>query len=438
MSAGTNSRVGRTIRMVNVQGNTPDVSWKVQPGEDWIPFGRRNLFPEFVVGLLHNFQPALSAVDTMSLYLAGDGVEFLDAAGKPIQEAADAFAELTQLQGQSYFLRSVYKDLVIMGHRTFEVAYDRTQRPAALYHIDATRIRCTPKNAETGIVEGFRFCSNWELQKGNKTDFPIINFDAWNAGITGPKDKQLSFRKLYVPQQDYYGLPWWIGALTDMEVGMGVPRFNRTQLETGFRPAFHIHVFTSKDDFDLRKLDEDIEMVFTGVDGKSYVVTHGPLNEGAPAITKLERGDHAGELDKMGDRAALIAYNAIGVPPILQGADVNAGMGGQGLAIEQTVTMFQRMKCVPYQAMVNEDLKAVITEMGVKGIAKVRSLQLSPFDQATDPVLNRQTYIARTTLNMDLMNNGLEPRKPGDPMGEMLLCDLLRGAGNLDPQAANA
>lgn len=443
MPEGTNSRIGKTrraLRVVNsTQGNTPHVATDPDPGAKWINFGRSNLFPEFVTGLVHNFQPILSGIDTMSLYLAGTGIDWLDASGKPIQAADDKWIELTGEAGPAYFMRSVFKDLVLMGARSFEVVYNGAQQPAALHHLDVTRLRCAPKDGTTGKVPAFHWCSNWELRKAQPKKYPALEIANWETLRTesGPKVKGVSYGKLYTPGQDYYGWPWWVAALTDIEVGARIPHFNRTQLDTGFRPAFHIHVFTDRDDVDLDQLDADVEAVWTGVDGKTYVVTHGTVAEGAPQLTKLERGDHAGELDKMGDRAELIAYKAVGVPPVLMGIDVNTGMSGKGLAIEQTVTMFQRMRCMPLQDTITADLVRIMQACGIPvRTAKIR--QLSPFDQAVDPVLQRQTYIARTTLNMDLVNNGLEPRPAGDPLGNMLLCDLLRGAGNLDPAVPNA
>lgn len=430
----------RVLKLVNSgQGNTPDIATQAAPGEKWVNLGRLNLFPEFVTALVHNYQPVLSAIDTMSLYLAGEGLEFLDAKGEPIQAAADKWAELMSVQGEGHFLRSVFKDLCLLGHRSWEVAYNGLQVPAALYHLDATRLRCSVKDETTGLVPSYWWSSNWELYGSTKkAQFKPVEMPAWGSTGNGPKVKQVSFARLYVPGQDYYGFPWWIGALTDMEVGARIGHFNRTQLDTGFRPAFHIHVFTDRDTVDLEQLDADVEAVWTGVDGKTYVVTHGTVAEGAPQLTKLERGDHAGELDKMGDRAELIAYKAVGVPPVLMGIDVNTGMSGKGLAIEQTLTMFERMQCWPRQSVVTDDAKRTLEECGIKGIAVARVKPVRPFDQATDPVLKRQTYIASTTVNEDRIANGKLPFAPGDKRGDMLLCDALKGAGNLDPAVPSA
>lgn len=442
----TNARIGATRRALRIvghkpnavalsQGNTPIVGDELKPGEKWVRFGRHNLFPEFVTALVHNYQPVLSAIDKMALYLAGEGVEFLDASDKPVEAAAVKWQELMQHEGEAQFLRSVFKDLVLIGHRSFEVAYDGTQQPSRLYHLDATRLRLGFKN-EQGVIERFYWSSNWE--KRTNTKFREVEMVNWAtvAEARVPKDKAVSYARLKVPGQDYYGWPWWIGALTDMEVGSRIAHFNRTQLDTGFRPAFHIHVFTDKDDVDLEQLDQDVEAVWSGVDGKTYVVTHGTTNEGAPQLTKLERGDHAGELDSMGDRAEMIAYKAVGIPPILMGAEVKTGLSGQDFAIEQSLQMFQRTVCIPYQYMVTDDAVKIMRLCGIQNVVKARIKQLRPFDNATDPVMQRQAYIASVTVGEHRLSMGMKPF--GDDRDNVLLCEALKGAGTLDTTAANA
>lgn len=464
---GTNARVGSTRRALRMarsvpsvgllpralgasqDGNMPQVLNKPSPGKDWIDFGRQNLFPQFVTGLVHNFQPLLSAVDAMSLYLAGRGVVFLDAQGQPVQAARDKWLELVAADGEAAFLRNVFKDLVILGGRSFEVVWDGTQMPSRVYHLDVTRLRCKPK--VNGVVEAYKWCSDWALLRSRASEVNIEEITSFDAIATasGPKKKAVSYRRMYTPGADYYGWPWWIGAITDMEVGARVPRFNVTQLDTGFRPAFHIHVFTDRDDVDLDQLDADIEAVWTGVDGKTYVVTHGTVAEGAPQLTKLERGDHAGELDKMGDRSELIAYKAVGIPPILMGIDVNTGLSGKGLAIEQTVTMFQRTRCEPLQDMVTADALRIVQLCGVKGVVSAKMQQLQPFEAAADQVLQRQAYIASVLVGEHrlatggklLTIDGKEPRPDMsnvDPRMNLTLSEALRGSGNLDPVVPNA
>ena len=117
------------------------------------------------------------------------------------------------------------------------------------------------------------------------------------------------------------------------------------------------------------------------------------------------------------------------------GVDINTGMSGKGLAIEETLSMFMTMKVAPKQKPIARTVKTILAACGID-VPYVGIKHRVPFEPSKDPVLQRQTYIARTTVDEDRIANNLEPRN--DEVGAMLICDALKGAGNLDPVIPNA
>lgn len=59
--------------------------------------------------------------------------------------------------------------------------------------------------------------------------------------------------------------------------------------------------------------------------------------------------------------------------------------------------MFQRTVCMPQQHMVTLDAWKLVKMRGGTSV-KARIKQLRPIDDATDAVLQRQAYIASTTV----------------------------------------
>jgi hypothetical protein len=458
MSEGTNSRIGtsrKVMRVVNMStiGNAPVVNDKANPSEDFVRCGRQNLFREFLRGLADNVAPLNSVVNTMALYIAGRRLVFKDRNGEEIERATEVWNALHAEEGEAYFRRAVAKDLALLGDRAFELSINALGQPAALYHLDAMRLRIGKKDGK-GKINQFKWCSNWELTNKYSKDYPIQTLPAFNlkGEAFREKGKGVMFAKDYHQGQDYYGMPWYMSALTDAEVWARIPVFNRTQIDTGFRPAFHIHVFLNSDDQKIEEIDGYIEEVFTGPDGKTYAVTHGTTAEGAPQITKLERGDHAGELDKMGDRAEQVLYKSCGIPPILMGVEVNTGMSGKGLALDQSVTQFMRTQIQPRQWLITDDALRIIQLCGVSEAVSCEVEQLIPFDPATDPALQRQTYLRSRTINEDRLAGGLGkltidgvPEEDGgvpDPKGDKLLIEAGQQAqpeetDETDPQDRN-
>lgn len=440
----TNSRVGRQrrlIRVMNMVGNVPRIDPTANRNEEFVPCGQKNLFREFLRSLADNSPPLATAVRTLGLYVAGKRLVFKDKDGQEVQRAADVWNSLHVEDGEAHFRKATASDIALLGDRAWEVITTTGGQIAQLYHMDAMRVRLG-KRDENGRIKKMFFSSNWELRMRGNRDYKEVEIPAFGSEGMRAAKKGILFAKDYHQGQDYYGLPCYLSALTDAEVFARIAVFNRTQIDTGFRPAFHIHAITGKDAENVDELDEMIEEIFTGPDGKSYALTNGTRDE-APIITKLERGDHAGELDTMGDRAEQVVYKACGIPPILLGVDVNTGMSGKGLALDQSVAQFMRTRIQPMQYLITDDALRIVQMMGVMEAVSCEVEQLIPFDPATDPALTRQTYLRRTLVYEDRQAAGLPPittdgkepkedRSNWDPRNFLTLLEVGNNAAGLN------
>jgi hypothetical protein len=406
-------------------GNAPMIGVDTKSGEEWVRFGRNNLFPEFCCALVDNVPALSSCVETMAMFIAGNGLEFLDLKDEPIKEAYSKWEELCQDTDPEALLESTARDIAILNTMSWQGINSRLGL-ARLNHVDVARVRL--KKKEDGEVRGYFFSSNWAKQS-SANQYKAVPIPAW--GQTG--DTSLIYRKSYKNLRDYYGEPHWLAAMVDAEVLARIPVFNRTQLDTGFRPAVHAHLTTNRDDADTEQIDEDFEAVFTGADGKSYVLTIGAVGEDLK-ITKLERGDHAGELDKTRSFSNEQMYNMYGIPPILMGVDVNTGMSGKGLAITESLSLFQTTKVAPRQKHICAAAKMVLRACGIE-VPVVRIKPLVPFEPSKDQVLQRQAYMRRTTVNEDRIDNGKDPLPENDPRGNMLLIEAGSTPDQTDPDA---
>ena len=91
--------------------------------------------------------------------------------------------------------------------------------------------------------------------------------------------------------------------------------------------------------------------------------------------------------------------------------------------------MFMTMKVAPKQKPIARTAKIILAACGID-VPYVGIKHRVPFEPAKDPVLQRQTYIARTTVDEDRIANDLEPRN--DEKGGMLICEVLKGSGAND------
>lgn len=408
---GTNARIGKkALRVVNMSplpGNTPVTDPHANRSDKWVWRGKHNLFREFLRALADNCAPLNACVNTMGLYLAGKRLVFRDANGEEVDRAAAYWNSLHAEEGEAHWRKAICKDIALLGDCSTEVLLARGGGFAAVYHLDAMRLRVGKKD-ETGRINHYYWSSNWEKHPKDKLKYPVTELPVFGTPGMRSEGKGVIYMREYHQGEDYYGLPFYLPALTDAEVWASIAPFNRTQLQTGFRPAFHIHVVTNADPENAEELDASMEEIFTGFESRAYAITTGTKDE-APIITKLERGDHAGELDKMADRHAHVIYKACGIPPILMGDEVNTGLSGKGLALEQSITQFIRTQVQPRQYLMTDIAKRLVQLAGFADVVEVEVEQLSPFDAATDAALNRQSYLRRTLVWEDRAANGLGP-----------------------------
>lgn len=405
------------VKAMGQVGNAPMIGGGGSLNGKWVKFGSQNLFPEFCAALADNCSPLAACIETMAQFVAGSGWSFEDENGERVEEAHRAWNEVCGEQGEWYHLSSTAHDMALMNTFAWEVIRSRVGI-AVVQHMDVCRIRSEER--VEGKIKNYYFSSNW--QKASDAKYKPVAIHAW-----GTKEaKELIYNRAYKQLRDYYGEPHWMAAMVDAEVLTRIPVFNRTQLEGGFKPSVHAHLQSNRDDADLDQLDEDFEMTFTGDDGKPYILTVGAINE-TLTITKLERGDHAGELDATRRVSKEEIYHSYGIPPVLMGMSVETGLSGRGLAITEELSLFQTTKVRPRQRRIEDAAKMVLREMGID-VPLVRILPLVPFETAADPDLIRMTYMRSTTVNEDRISRKMDPLPDVDERGNKMLIEITGAA----------
>lgn len=407
------------------QSLTPDTSESRYGKRPYINFGRNNLFPEFCRSMADNAGPLGSSHNTLSMYVAGQGLEWLNEKLEPVPEAEKRAAKWFAHSSEKKVLQAIGSDIALLQAKAIDIAPSRDggQKIAAVYHKDVSRIRAFEKvllpdanENLTWMIPKWAWCADWE--EGTRKSWAAILDDpklkpdvteSFNWKSPSTTDKTTIYDRAYRQNTDYYGVPWWIPALTSTEVWAMVPVFDRTQISTGFRPAFHIHVFSDKDEVDMVQLRKDIKDNLTGANGQAFTLTCGTVAEGAPQITKLERGDHAGELLDLLKRHADVVYEAYGVPKVLMNVEVQTGLSGKGVAIVEEEASFIKRMVEPLQALMTDDfLKLMVEVEGVKEVKYCRVKQNTVFNVKTDPELFRMSYLRGKKVNEWRIEQGME------------------------------
>ena len=402
--------------------------------DDWVWFGTDNLWGERLRDLVDNCTFLSRCTDMCSLFIAGSGVKFIDENGEPIEDAQARFQEWVSepfdaagtMEGSSEeeFLERVAADVAVFHAWSYDCTPlgDKSRRVGRIRHRDVMRVR-VGKPDEAGKLSSLYWSADWaQAMKKSRASKAVAytpkRLEKLNLRVRQKVATQ--YVRGYKQGKDYYGEPWYLGAITDAENFVEVGRFNNGQLKTGFRGAMHAHFVTDKDEKELNDLYDKIVANYTGSLGDGLFITFG--REGEPVtLMPVPRGDHAGELDTMRKEAENIGVRAYGIPLILYGSDgVKTGMDGASAALQQAVEQWQRTWVAPKQKLITRELTRLMLADGIDVWDTVIE-PLKVVDPKSDEVQDRQAYLRATTINEHRRDRlGLEDL-PGEEGNKLLI-----------------
>ena len=376
------------------QGTVAPVIREQFTGKEWVYFGRRNLWPAEMRTLADNCAPLETCMQTLARMIAGRGITFHTKAGEELPEAQRLFDEWMKDTTQEDFLYASAYDVAFLNALAW-VPRRSASDIVRLDHLDVSRVRSGHLNDE-GRQDAFYWCANWAMvNTANKERFKVQELPRYESGVA--EDRAVLYTKEYSPGNDVYGMPWWLGVIKAAEVWASVDPYNKTQIDTGFSSRVHLHTFTNLDEESLDKYDKRVMNAYSGSMGRGIFHTYGTPEEGAPQITVLPRGDGAGELDEMRDKAANVIYSGYGMPKILMGADTTTGMDGAANAIRQAHQTVMQMLVIPKQQMITKTIVRLMNDAGIANVWEARIDQLDLINEGQDEVMNRQAYLASVT-----------------------------------------
>lgn len=401
----------------------PAVDRTVLDGKPYVYHNWDNLFPQEIREIVDNCGPLEACMTMLAEFIAGNGVQFLDKEGKPIEAAQAKFQEWMKETSEEEFLASTAYDLAHGLGMTWNVR--RAAGPIVrLDHMSRFNFRAA--KTLNGKIPKMFWSNDWAVATANETDdrfkpkeFPVFDF-------TGEKKsaEAIIYDRQYHPTEPVYGRLFWQGCRRACEVWIKVDEYNRTQLDTGFTPAVILGTrFDGTTDAELDKHDERIEAAFTGAMGRGMLHFPMGLDEKEPFIQVLERGNHAGELDAMRDSSAEVIYNTFRIPAMLM-TEKKAGLTSQSEAISVRLQQFQRTLVASHQKFITRNLTKLMSLEGID-VWETKITQLELFD----PAQSEAVMMASTLVDQARKQRGDDPH-PDEKIGKMLLAQAAKLAAD--------
>ena len=314
----TKSSFNTKYAFVNL--STPTVDTEVKDldrlREDWIPFGKDNLFPQYLAELKRQSSTHRSVLAQKTTFTTGGGfltsnesladfIEDVNANGESLKDCFKKLADDYYTYGNAYLEGVVYE-----GGVNF-------------YHKDASTARLS-KNKKYVY-----FNSDWTNYRKNKDKTQRI-----------PVYPQISNSRFIIHYKDYestfnfYGLPDYVAALEHIAIDYEIGKFNHTSFKNGFSPSAIVTVNGDFGEAEAEKFVETAKDTLTGSGNNSkilFLVKNGEDSRGTDVqiISNKDDGDFL-DLQKLTDQNIITAHRW---QPALSGIVSSGKMNNTGSEI---------------------------------------------------------------------------------------------------------
>ena len=395
------SNFGAKYAFVNL--STPQLNPEVKDldrlREDWMPFGKDNLFPQYLAELKRQSSTHRSVLAQKTTFTTGAGFSTEN-------EELKAFIEDVNANGES--LKDCFKkladDYYTYGNAFLEgVIYDGGIN---FYHKDASTARLSKNKNHVYFNPDW---ANYKRNKDKTQRIPIYPNVASSRFVIHYKDYESTF--------NFYGLPDYVAALEHIAIDYEIGKYNHTSFKNGFSPSAIVTVNGDFGEAEAEKFVETAKDTLTGSGNNSkilFLVKNGDdaNSTDVQILNNKEDGDFL-DLQKLTDQNIITAHRW---QPALSGIVSSGKMNNTGseiriaydLAMSTVIRDTTNILLSPIKSVINREVGLDTSDLTV--VYEPPISFLADIDPKQVLTVNEQ----RTMLNKDL---------PDIKDGELLISD---------------
>lgn len=314
----TKSSFNTKYAFVNL--STPEVSTEVKDldrlREEYIPFGKDNLFPQYLAELKRQSSTHRSVLAQKTTFTTGSGfftkneslAEYIDDINADGESLKDVFKKLADdyfTYGNAYLEGVVYEGGINFYHKDAATARVSKNKKTVCFHPDWTNYKKSPEKKQV---------------------IPVYPNIASSRFVVHYKDYESTF--------NFYGLPDYVASLEHIAIDYEIGKFNHTAFKNGFSPSAIVTVNSDFGEAEAEKFVETAKETLTGSGNNSkilFLVKNGEDSRGTDVqiISNKEDGDFL-DLQKLTDQNIITAHRW---QPALSGIVSSGKMNNTGSEI---------------------------------------------------------------------------------------------------------
>jgi len=311
--------------------------YKEVKGKDWVYYGEKNDYPNYLLRLYNNSAKHNAIVTGKVDYICGNGWEAIT---EDEMDKAKAYGVIESVNQNGETLEELTKkiatDLTLFGGYYIQVIWSKaTNEIAELYHIDYCKVR-VDKDCKTFFV-----ADDW-VKNGNVNPNPtFLSYPAFNEAT--PTGTQILYFKEYRAGDDLYSLPDYRGAINYIEVDISIGEYHLNTINNGMFSSKLINLnggTVSQEEED--RIEKQFKDKFSGSkNAGKFMLSFNENKDNAPSIIDLsgtELDKHFDLLNKTVQQEIFSGHKV--TSPMLFGIKTEGQLGGRA-ELRESSELFQ-------------------------------------------------------------------------------------------------
>lgn len=311
--------------------------YKEVKGKDWIYYGERNDYPNYLLRIYNNSAKHNAIVTGKVDYICGNG---WDVKADDPMERAKAYGMIDKVNSTDESLNELTKklttDLTIFGGYYLQVIWTKaTGEIAELYHVDYYKVRTNLDNSEFYVSDNWIKNDNVNPRPDYET-FPA--FDPNNR--TG---SQILYFKEYRAGANTYSLPDYRGAISYIELDISIGEYHLNTINNGMFSSKLINLNGGKvSQEEEDRIERQFKDKFAGSkNAGKFMLAFNDSKENEPSIVDLsgtELDKHFDLLNKTVQQEIFSGHKV--TSPMLFGVKTEGQLGGRA-ELREASELFQ-------------------------------------------------------------------------------------------------
>ena len=353
------------LNFINLASYTSPEIIEVQ-NKEWVEYGADNNYFQYLIDLFHGSPTNSAAINGISQFISGRGLDALDSSEKP-----NDYATMKGLFTDDC-LKKLAIDLKLFGQCSVQVIYNAEHTQIVqVEHYPVETLRAEKANEE-GEVEAYYYASDWTEVRSSADTKRISAFGCSNDGV------EILYIKPYKSGFFYYSPVDYQGATTYAEMEGEIGNFHLSSILNGMSPGLLLNFNSGIPDEDTQsEIERKIIQKYTGSSNSGkFILAFNNNSEEQATVETIQLSDAHQQYQFLSEESAqkIIIGHRI-TSPMLLGIKNNTGLGSNKDELITASILFENTVVKPFQDLLLSAFDEILAYNDINLKLYIKTLQ---------------------------------------------------------------